>query len=526
MATSQNKTVRIYVHSSGSWFPARPYQSHAFFDFQKKGYQKRTYCSSSDLVSKVAVGSFVDDDKNRDCSLFPSTEDFVFQLIRDGMYVFLANDKGEFHLVTDSADTVGADYLKDLQTTRTTDSKNVSGIALSRLTEYRPDNSGSTWFEKIFGFDERVWQRATDIEHLPMIINNNDGAFTKFSEELFDRSPVLTIRFQKNRPSRKLLIGKFGTPTLAEIRSFALSKYNEDQSQSVSQSTINNVVVGDVFNTHSDPAYKGALFQVASQFNCLEFPSSDVVPENGITGYVYDRTQGPACSIPVGGATFYRNYVAPVENGVVDSKSKKSGQTTDNQINCLIDVLSELEKMGGEKFVSVHNGYTFSSNEKLTRLNLLLSRMSTQAMSKLMDKLRIGTQFGAGVYLDRNRNVISQEKLQLVSQAFCSAISISYSGLNAKSWEPFAKAVLKASYEATLWSAVINKNIGGSNKVVLTCVGGGVFGNRLEWIADAICEAFIATEKYGLDIEIGHYSESNQAEFLAHFNKARKTYGI
>ena len=32
-------------------------------------------------------------------------------------------------------------------------------------------------------------------------------------------------------------------------------------------------------------------FQVASQFNCLEFVDPDVLPEEGVTQYVYDKTQ-------------------------------------------------------------------------------------------------------------------------------------------------------------------------------------------------------------------------------------------
>ena len=62
---------------------------------------------------------------------------------------------------------------------------------------------------------------------------------------------------------------------------------------------------------HQDPQYAGALFQVASQFNLLEMTSPDVTPEDGVTRYAYDRTQGPACAIAAGAATLYRNYFVP-----------------------------------------------------------------------------------------------------------------------------------------------------------------------------------------------------------------------
>lgn len=46
---------------------------------------------------------------------------------------------------------------------------------------------------------------------------------------------------------------------------------------------------------HGSPEFEGAWFQVASQFNALEMPSPSVTPEQGVTAYVHDRTQGPAC---------------------------------------------------------------------------------------------------------------------------------------------------------------------------------------------------------------------------------------
>lgn len=55
--------------------------------------------------------------------------------------------------------------------------------------------------------------------------------------------------------------------------------------------------VGRAFELHHDPENDGAVFQVASQFNCLEHVASDIGPEYGVTGYVLDDTQGPACAL-------------------------------------------------------------------------------------------------------------------------------------------------------------------------------------------------------------------------------------
>ena len=75
------------------------------------------------------------------------------------------------------------------------------------------------------------------------------------------------------------------------------------------------MVTGDVQQMHQSPENAGALFQVASQFNLLEMVSPTVTPEDGVTRYQHDRTQGPACAIAAGAATIYRNYFAPVGGG-------------------------------------------------------------------------------------------------------------------------------------------------------------------------------------------------------------------
>jgi hypothetical protein len=66
--------------------------------------------------------------------------------------------------------------------------------------------------------------------------------------------------------------------------------------------------------------------------------------------------------------------------------------------------------------------------------------------------------------------------------------------------------ILQSSYEATLWAAVSNAHRNNhhpsSNRVFLTLLGGGVFGNEFEWIADAIHNACIALKSFNLDVRI------------------------
>lgn len=67
-----------------------------------------------------------------------------------------------------------------------------------------------------------------------------------------------------------------------------------------------SLVSADARELHRRPENAGALFQVASQFNLLEMTGPSVTPEDGVTRYQNDGTQGPACAIAAGAGTIYR----------------------------------------------------------------------------------------------------------------------------------------------------------------------------------------------------------------------------
>lgn len=99
---------------------------------------------------------------------------------------------------------------------------------------------------------------------------------------------------------------------------------------------------------------------------------------------------------------------------------------------------------------------------------------------------------------------VAGQETQLVSQTYCSAISCAYGSLPLDLWEPMATLVLDAAYEATLWAAVVNKHRTGCGKVYLTSVGGGVFGNKPEWIANSIARAITHVSQL-IDFELQVY---------------------
>lgn len=290
-------------------------------------------------------------------------------------------------------------------------------------------------------------------------------------------------------------IGELRLPTLAELQARV-------RPRGAGRSTV-SCQVGDARALHAAPELAGALFQVASQFNVLEMVSEDVTPEQGVTGYAYDRTQGPACAIAAGAATIYRNYLVPVGGQI--------GQTHDHQLDALAPLgaalSAELHRPVSDLW-NMRNGYALCSTDGLTAITDLLAGADDNLRDRLRGQLAIG--------LHRNVQVtdVVGEPGRYVSQAFCSALPVAYSHLSASSWELFARLVLEATYEATLLAGAEQAGAGGSNIVLLTRVGGGAFGNAPEWIDDAIERALTIVEHAGLDIRLvsyGHVDPSSRA---------------
>jgi hypothetical protein len=224
-------------------------------------------------------------------------------------------------------------------------------------------------------------------------------------------------------------IGSLRTPPLAELRAnVAIADRGR---------TTVTCTVGDVGAMHGEPEFEGALFQVASQFNLLEMTHYTVTPENGVTRYAHDHTQGPACAIAAGAGTIYRNYLAPV-NGV-------PGQTADRQLNMLERVGLSLSTHLGRPISSLwqmENGYALCTADGLAAITDFLASASPQARGSLAGELAIGLHFGV------EATGAGPTPGQAVSQAYCSALPVAYSNVPQRHWEGFARLVLESAYEA------------------------------------------------------------------------------
>lgn len=316
-----------------------------------------------------------------------------------------------------------------------------------------------TWFEQLFGFAEADWPTTR-------------ARFSVDGETL-------------HSPGGSYAIGRFSTPSLAELRHHGRAIGH------LGELRVTHEAIGDVLELHALPENQGALFQVASQLNCLEFVGPTVVPEDGVTGYAFDPTQGPACALAAGAATVYRNYLVPMGEQV--------GQTRDRQLDDLSDLASLLGAPGA--YFTVKNGYSSSDPRRLAALD---ERLADFDRDELLRAVRIGVQSQVGVTF-ASRWTPPPEPTH-VSQAFCSAISCAYDSTPLSAWQPLATLVLDAAYEATLWAAIVDAAEGrGSGKVWLTSLGGGAFGNPREWIAAAISRALAVARGFDLDVRIAHY---------------------
>ncbi len=322
-----------------------------------------------------------------------------------------------------------------------------------------------TWFESLTGFPESSPQ--------------------KVRERITVAEEVLTSHVN----GRSMRCGRLEIPSLAELRGRVAGTSTQRQGGRVSLREI----VADAQSLHADDSNRGALFQVASQFNLLEMASPCLTPEHGVSIYENDHTQGPACAIAAGAGTIFRNYFAKVH--------AQDGQSAGSQIDCLAALGSALGN-SGNRLWEMRNGYALASRSGLDEISHRLSSSTEGELDQLRARLRIGIQWDTQVTLGNCTH--------LVSQAYCSALPCSYTDCPFKLWENFARLVLEASYEATVCAAVLNSRIAGNRKLFLTLVGGGAFGNATNWIIEAIEYALKRYEHSNLDVAIVSHTSSNR----------------
>ncbi|MCU0802878.1 MAG: hypothetical protein MUD11_14135 [Rhodobacteraceae bacterium] len=257
---------------------------------------------------------------------------------------------------------------------------------------------------------------------------------------------------------------------------------------------------GDVRGLHREAENARAVFQVASQFNLLEMVGPDMTPEDGVTGYVHDRTQGPACAVAAGAGTIWRNYLVPIGDQI--------GQTASCQLDGLADLGNALAgSIGAEpgSLWDMRNGYALPKRASLARIEAHLAVLPEVGRDRLRSLLRVGVHRDVGV------TEPSVPPHMRVTQVYCAALPVAYAPIPAVEWAQFATLILEAAYEATMLAAVLNAAGGGSQRVFLTRLGGGAFGNVDAWINAAILRALHLVAHQGLTVFMVSYGPPNTA---------------
>ena len=327
---------------------------------------------------------------------------------------------------------------------------------------------GSTgWFKEVFGFVEGS------------SFSKNRAMFSMEGDELVCKSA----------PHPRQWVGPFETPNLAELRTrLAAAKPSSEGGLSFAHLATPVGIVPIIM----DEANAGAVFQAASQFNALEMVGPGVTPRQGISGYASDPTQGPKVALAAPAGTVYRNYLV---GGV--------GQG-ERQIDCLEDVG---RVVGGERYWTMKNGYALPTG----RGSMAALGAALQADPALVAQAEAALR--VAVHWDTQ---VKPPHTHRVAQVYASALPVAYDKRTPSAeWEPFARLVLRAAYDATLATAACKSAAEGGRRVrvYLTALGGGAFGNRVAWIVDALQAALETHREQPLDVVLVHYGSTVRSEW-------------
>lgn len=204
------------------------------------------------------------------------------------------------------------------------------------------------------------------------------------------------------------------------------------------------------------------LFQVASQFNCLEAPGPSIVQ---VASYVYDNTQGPRASVSAFPGTFLRHYSAPTANG---TRFTQGGATE----------VSLLEHAVPPHVATVRGGY-------LTAAMVSDAAALAHALESGFANIRVGVHDDVEVVLGGNWGGPVAPDTPAIAQVFTSTMALGSYSAGADANGALAVAcewLLRAAYLGTLLAALDLRK----RTVVLTLIGGGAFGNDIRTIWNAI----------------------------------------
>lgn len=315
-------------------------------------------------------------------------------------------------------------------------------------------NIASKLFESIFGIPESEWD--FQLHSLPNY-NRDD-----YKYGIFETKPLTELELLFNEAKLK----ENDKMPVFEVRLHNGINNNNKKYFDVSCMQYN-----------SEEKYK-PLFQVASNFNCLEVASSLTNPFSGkfITHQLIDSTQGPSAA-----------------SGCIHGNLTKLSIHNTNNIN-LLENIDDIEVNNGKCYNYNTNTNASSINYKDVKIGILRDVYATIDRSnvydiKYNDKGRKITQIYSSTCIQ------DDNKPSMLSELF-----------------------LKAAYEGLFLYACIN----GNKDIYLTLIGGGVFYNNRELILRTIINSFNKYKSYlpkDCKVILPIYDTSNNKLVTSLFNK-------
>ena len=267
-----------------------------------------------------------------------------------------------------------------------------------------------------------------------------------------------------------------------------------------------NIIIGNRANTEhiemvdalamqSVRANDGATYQAASNFNALEFASCRQSASDGVTCYAKDRTQGPYIALACPQSAVYRNYFC----------KHPSDPTCVGQLDKELNLLSDTP-------IHVVHGYPMIGVDKSNRLKGLDFDWSNE------DNYHICVHKNCPVLMTRGTlgSFKMCDKMKLVANhVYVAAFNFNKYVVHNEFTDRLSTHMLTAEYKATVLAAWENsiqmekEGRSGAKKLYLTLIGGGVFNNPSDVIANAIlrCEELIVDS--GLEVYLVCYSQND-----------------
>ena len=313
---------------------------------------------------------------------------------------------------------------------------------------------------------------AQSLDSLRSLAGRGDRTVVARAERTVAASPASCFRLQPDGSSRlqcdagSWAAGRFDTPSLRDLE-FALSEGSGELRFFVMDGASPLTDIGWL----QASAPQSAFFQVASQFNCLEAPGPSIVP---VARYFSDGTQGPRATIGAFPGTLLRHYFAPTASG--GRFTQVSGGP---EIDLLANALGE---------TGVHGGY-------LTGTGIDDAQAYAGELESNWLDLRVGIHEGLEVVFGGNWDGgLPEDAPSRIGQALTSTVSGGLYGadrlMGPEGFRAIARQLLRAGYYGTILGAARAQ----ARWVCLTLIGGGVFGNPIDLIFEAIVWALDRAE--------------------------------